>query len=63
MASETAGLINELNIRRCRLSKSYRAIAAFIEEHYERVPSMTASTLAREVNVSESTVVRFANAL
>ncbi|MBQ6233304.1 MAG: MurR/RpiR family transcriptional regulator [Clostridia bacterium] len=63
MASETVGLINELNIRRCRLSKSYRAIAAFIEEHYERVPSMTAMALAREVNVSESTVVRFANAL
>ena len=63
MASETAGLINELNLKRPRLSKSYRAIAAFIEEHYERVPAMTATALAREVGVSESTVVRFANAL
>ena len=63
MPTETFGLISELNIRQCRLSKSYRAIAAFIEEHYERVPAMTATALAREVGVSESTVVRFANAL
>ena len=63
MPTETFGLISELNIRQCRLSKSYRAIAAFIEEHYERIPAMTATALAREVGVSESTVVRFANAL
>ena len=63
MPSETLGLISELNIRGCRLSKSYRAIASFIEEHYDRVPAMTATALAREVGVSESTVVRFANAL
>ena len=63
MPAETVGLINELNIKHSRLSKSYRAIAAFIEDHYERVPAMTATALAREVGVSESTVVRFANAL
>ena len=63
MSAEAVGLISELNIKRCRLSKSYRAIASFIEDHYERVPSMTATALAREVGVSESTVVRFANAL
>ena len=63
MPAETLGLISELNIRGCRLSKSYRAIASFIEEHYDRVPTMTATALAREVGVSESTVVRFANAL
>ena len=63
MPNEALGLISELNIRHCRLSKSYRAIAAFIEEHYDRIPVMTATTLAREVGVSESTVVRFANAL
>ena len=63
MPAETLGLISELNIRGCRLSKSYRAIASFIEEHYDRVPAMTATALAREVGVSESTVVRFANAL
>ena len=63
MPAETHGLISELNIRHCRLSKSYRAIAAFIETRYDRVPTMTATALAREVGVSESTVVRFANAL
>ncbi len=63
MPSETTGLINELNLKRPRLSKGYRAIAAFIEQHYDRVPAMTATALAREAGVSESTVVRFANAL
>ena len=55
-------LTNELNINHCRLSKSYRALAAYIDQHAERIPSMTAAMLAHEVGISESTVVRFANA-
>ncbi len=63
MANDATGLIPELNLTHCRLSKSYRAIAAFIEEHSELVPTMTAAALSKEAGVSESTVVRFANAL
>ena len=63
MSAENVRLTDELNIRRCRLSKSYRAIAAYIDEHYERASSMTASSLAHEAGVSESTVIRFAIAL
>lgn len=62
MTPETS-LSAELNLTGCRLSKSQRSIAAYIDAHYDRAASMTATQLAREAGVSESTVVRCANAL
>ena len=44
-------------------SKGQRQIAEYIKEHYDRAAYMTASRLGSVVEVSESTVVRFANAL
>jgi DNA-binding MurR/RpiR family transcriptional regulator len=44
-------------------SKGQRRIAAYIEEHYDKVAMMTASRLGATVGVSESTVVRFATEL
>ena len=44
-------------------SKGQRQIAAYIREHYDRAAYMTASHLGDVVEVSESTVVRFAGAL
>ncbi len=44
-------------------SKGQRLIAAYIKEHYDRAAYMTASRLGAVVDVSESTVVRFAIAL
>lgn len=41
-------------------SKSQKRIAAFILESYDKAAFMTASKLGQTVNVSESTVVRFA---
>lgn len=41
-------------------SKRQRLIANYIVTHYDRAAYMTASRLAEEVGVSESTVVRFA---
>ena len=41
-------------------SKGQRAIARFITESYDKAAFMTASKLGKTVNVSESTVVRFA---
>lgn len=41
-------------------SKGQRAIARYMLEHYEKAAYMTALRLGSEVNVSESTVVRFA---
>lgn len=41
-------------------SKGQRAIAKYILENYDKAAFMTASKLGKTVNVSESTVVRFA---
>lgn len=49
--------------REANFSKGQRALATYIREHYDRAAYMTASRLGAVVNVSESTVVRFANAL
>lgn len=46
-----------------KLSKGQKRIAQFIIEYYEKAAFMTASKLGIETNVSESTVVRFANNL
>jgi len=42
------------------MSKSRRAIGNFILEHYDKAAYITAAKLGSQVNVSESTVVRFA---
>ncbi len=44
-------------------SKSQKKIASYILEQYDKAAYMTALKLGNEVGVSESTVVRFANAL
>lgn len=41
-------------------SKGQKRIASFILESYDKAAFMTASKLGKKVNVSESTVVRFA---
>ncbi len=43
-----------------KLSKGQKAIGQYIIEHYDKAAYMTALRLGSEVNVSESTVVRFA---
>lgn len=46
-----------------RLSKGQKLIAEYILLHYDKAAFMTAANLGKMVGVSESTVVRFANAL
>ncbi|WP_432409514.1 MurR/RpiR family transcriptional regulator [Wukongibacter sp. M2B1] len=46
-----------------KLSKGQKLIASFVMNNYDKVAFMTASKLGEKVGVSESTVVRFANAL
>ncbi len=58
--------LNLLKVIECRfdgLSKGQKNIARYILEHYEKAAYMTAAKLGQLVNVSESTVVRFANEL
>lgn len=57
------GILGRLNLTGKRLSKGHRRIAAFLTDHYDRAVFMTAARLGEVAEVSESTVVRFANAL
>ncbi len=60
---ETKGIIEKLNKSDARLSKSHRKIAAFIADQYDKAVFMTAARLGEVLNISESTVVRFAASL
>lgn len=59
----TRDLINQIQKKFPKLSKGQKLIAQYIIENYDKAAFMTASKLANKVGVSESTVVRFANAL
>lgn len=52
-----------ITARMSEFSKGQRQIAQYLLEHYDRAAYMTASRLGALVNVSESTVVRFAGEL
>ncbi len=56
-------LLGRIRQKYLTLSKSHKKIADYILENYDKVAFMTASTLGKNVNISESTVVRFANAI
>ena len=60
---DTQELIHRLNRAGGALSKSHRRIAEYIAVHYEKAIFMTAVTLGKACDVSESTVVRFAVAM
>lgn len=45
------------------LSKAQKIIAEYIINHYDKAAFMTAAAIGNQLNVSESTVVRFANVL
>ncbi len=45
------------------MSKSHKRIAGFIREHYDQAVFMTAAKIGQILEVSESTVVRFASGL
>ncbi len=53
-------ILSTIQNRMSTFSKGQKQIARFILESYDKAAFMTASKLGRTVNVSESTVVRFA---
>ena len=53
-------LLQRIEERMPELSKSQKLIGSYILSHYEKAAYMTALKLGNAVNVSESTVVRFA---
>ena len=56
-------LISRIQSQYPRFSKGQKLIAQYILKNYDKVAFMTACKLGETVGVSESTVVRFANAL
>ena len=56
-------LISHIQSQYTRFSKGQKLIAQYILKNYDKVAFMTAGKLGETVGVSESTVVRFANAL
>ncbi len=56
-------LIYRINTHYKDMSKGHKSIAEYILNNYDKAAFMTASKLGKKVGVSESTVVRFANAL
>ena len=61
--AENADVWNRIREQLPRMSKSQRKIANYIQTEYEQAVFMTAAQLGKALNVSESTVVRFASAL
>lgn len=59
----TQDLITRINDNFRTMSKSHKAIAGYIKEHYDQAVFMTAAKLGEELGISESTVVRFASGL
>jgi DNA-binding MurR/RpiR family transcriptional regulator len=56
-------LMRTIQMKFPRLSKGQKLIAEYILKHYDKAAFMTAAKLGTSVEVSESTVVRFANEL
>lgn len=56
-------ILSILKTKSSEFSKGQRRIADYITEYYDKAAFMTASRLGKIVNVSESTVVRFATEL
>lgn len=56
-------IISRMNEKFSTMSKSHKAIAAYITDHYDQAVFMTAAKLGETLGISESTVVRFASGI
>lgn len=63
MEQQDYDIISRMNNKYARMSKSHKAIAAYIFDYYEQAVFMTAAKLGDTIGVSESTVVRFATGI
>lgn len=64
--NNTNNEINVLNLiedKYPKMSKSHKVIATFIREHYDQAVFMTAAKMGERLSISESTIVRFASGL
>ena len=56
-------IINLIDEKYAKMSKSHKKIARFVKEHYDQAVFMTAAKIGAILGISESTVVRFASGL
>ncbi len=56
-------ILSRINENFSTMSKSHKAIATYISEHYDQAVFMTAAKLGETLGISESTVVRFASGI
>ena len=56
-------IIELIDEKYMKMSKSHKKIAGFIKEHYDQAVFMTAAKIGQVLDISESTVVRFASGL
>ncbi len=56
-------ILNRIKEQYEKMSKSHKAIANYISEHYDQAVFMTAAKLGETLGISESTVVRFASGI
>nr|MCR4998460.1 MurR/RpiR family transcriptional regulator [Lachnospiraceae bacterium] len=56
-------LMNRINRKYKSMSKGQKALANYISDYYDKAVFLTAAKMGEVVNVSESTVVRFATCL
>lgn len=56
-------IIELIDEKYVKMSKSHKKIAGFIKEHYDQAVFMTAAKIGAVLGISESTVVRFASGL
>mgnify|MGYP004513617971 CR=1 FL=1 len=56
-------ILNRIKEQYDKMSKSHKAIANYISEHYDQAVFMTAAKLGETLGISESTVVRFASGI
>lgn len=61
--TRNSSILNNIQSSFNKMSKGQKIIAEFIIHNYDKAAFMTAATLGSTLNVSESTVVRFANTL
>lgn len=61
--SEPVDLLKTIQASFYKLSKGQKIIAQYLMNNYDKAAFMTAAKLGEKVGVSESTVVRFANAI
>lgn len=60
---KSQNVIDRIDDKFAGMSKSHKAIAGYIREHYDQAVFMTAAKLGETLHISESTVVRFASGI